>query len=119
LRGLIQVVISATLFLPGCVEKGDVIDPTPIEGTVGVEYPLDLWDRDVEGSSLLRLRITYEGAVDSVSILESSGYPAFDSSAVHAAKDMRFTPASMNGEPISVWAQIPISFAKTERLMGR
>ena len=78
------------LFLLGCVDEGNVIDPTPLGGTMGVEYPIDLWDKDVEGSSLLRLRINQEGAVDSVSILESSGYSAFDSSAVRAAKEMRF-----------------------------
>lgn len=107
------------LFLLGCVDEGNVIDPTPLGGTMGVEYPIDLWDKDVEGSSLLRIRITQEGAVDSVSVLESSGYLAFDSSAVRAAKEMRFDPASRDGEAVSVWAHLPFRFSKTGRLLPR
>jgi|TARA_B110000116_G_scaffold270626_1_gene289162 protein TonB len=119
LRSIIRLVSIAALFLLGCVDEGDVIDPTPLEGTMDVEYPLDLWDKDVEGSSLLRLRINQEGAVDSVSILESSGYSAFDSSAVRAAKEMRFNPASRDGEAVPVWVQVPIIFTKTDRSPGR
>lgn len=115
MKGIIRFVMIVLLSLSGCVDKREVENPTPLEGTMDVEYPIDLWDQDIEGSSLLRLRITFEGIVDSVSVLESSGYIAFDSSAVSAAREMRFSPALRDGETISVWAQIPITFSKTDR----
>ena len=101
-----------SLFLLGCIDDVDVEDPIPLESTVNVEYPIELWDQNVEGISVLRMRVTYEGMVDKISVLESSGYPDFDSSAVRAAKEMRFSPATRDGEDISVWAQIPVEFTK-------
>ena len=112
MRHTIQFMMPALLFLAGCIDQGDGKNPTPLENTMDVDYPIELWDQDIEGSSLLRLRITFEGMVDSVLVLESSGYPAFDSSAVRAAKQMEFSPASRDGEDISVWARVPITFTK-------
>ena len=58
--------MPALLFLAGCIDQGDVKNPTPLENTMDVDYPIELWDQDIEGSSLLRLRITFEGMVGSV-----------------------------------------------------
>jgi TonB family protein len=89
-----------------------VEDPTPLYGQVPVEYPLDLWDADVEGETLLRVRVTDTGGVDSVEVLEPSGYPAFDSAAVRGARQLRYSPARRNGDRISVWAKVPVRFTK-------
>jgi TonB family protein len=94
---------------------GDVIDePTPLYGDVPIEYPLDLWDEDVEGVTLLRVRVTEMGVVDSVEVLEGSGYPAFDSAAVRGAHELRYSPARRNGERTSVWATVPVHFTKED-----
>lgn len=94
---------------------GDVIDePTPLYGDVPIQYPLDLWDEDVEGVTLLRVRVTEMGAVDSVEVLEGSGYPAFDSAAVRGALELRYSPARRNGERTSVWATVPVHFTKED-----
>jgi len=92
-----------------------VIDePTPLYGDVPIQYPLDLWDEDVEGVTLLRVRVTEMGAVDSVEVLEGSGYPAFDSAAVRGALELRYSPARRNGERTSVWATVPVHFTKED-----
>ena len=87
-------------------------EPAPLYGEVPIEYPLELWDADVEGETLLRVRVTEMGAVDSVEVLEASGYPAFDSAAVRGALQLRYSPARRDGERIAVWAKVPVHFTK-------
>jgi len=100
------------LLLSGCGEGGTVEDPTPLYGEVPIEYPLDLWDADVEGETLLRVRVTETGGVDSVEVMEPSGYPAFDSAAVRGALQLRYDPARRKGKRIAVWAKVPVHFTK-------
>ena len=107
-------IITLLLPLVGCSE-GEMEDPTPLYGATPIEYPLQLWDADVEGETLLRVRVTEMGAVDSVEVLAGSGYPAFDSAAVQGALRLRYSPARRDGERIAVWAKIPIQFTKEIR----
>jgi protein TonB len=95
-----------------------VEDPAPLYGEVPIEYPLDLWDAGVEGETLLRVRVTDRGGVDSVEVLEASGYPAFDSAAVRGALKLRYQPARRGGERISVWAKVPVHFTKGQAGAG-
>lgn len=98
----------------GCGGADEIEEPTPLYGDVPIEYPLDLWDAKVEGVTLLRVRVTEMGIVDSVEVLEGSGYPAFDSAAVRGALDLRYSPARKNGERTTVWAKVPVHFAREE-----
>ena len=104
-----------TLPLVGCGEGEPMEDPTPLYGEVPIDYPLDLWDADVEGETTLRVRVTELGVVDSVEVIQASGYPAFDSAAVRGALQLRYSPARKNGERISVWAKVPVHFSKEGR----
>jgi TonB family protein len=99
----------------GCGEGAPVEEPKPLYGEVPIEYPLDLWDADVEGETLLRVLVTESGGVDSVEVVEASGYPAFDSAAVRGARQLRYTPARRDGKFISVWAAVPVQFTKGSR----
>ena len=104
-----------TLPLVGCGEGEPMEDPTPLYGEVPIDYPLDLWDADVEGETILRVRVTELGVVDSVEVIQASGYPAFDSAAVRGALQLRYSPARKKGERISVWAKVPVHFSKDGR----
>lgn len=111
-RGLL---LSAVAILLASCGGGDPVEqPVPLYGEVPIEYPLPLWDADVEGETLLRVRVTEEGGVDSVEVVEASGYPAFDSAAVRGARQLRYSPARQGGRRISVWATVPIYFNKGE-----
>lgn len=112
---MIRIAAMALLVLAtgSCGEGEPMEEPTPLYGEVPVEYPLDLWDADVEGETLLRIRVTEMGSVDSVEVLQASGYPAFDSAAVRGALQLRYSPARKNGVRISVWAKVPIHFTKS------
>ena len=105
------ILVSAFVLL-GCGPSADVEDPVPLYGDVPIEYPLRLWDADVEGETLLRIRVTETGSVDSVEVFETSGYPAFDSAAVRGALQLRYSPARRGGKRVEVWAKVPIQFTK-------
>ncbi len=76
--------VAALVALMAAACRGDreIERPTPLFTASPVEYPLDLWDQDVEGSTLVRVLVNEEGSVDSVMVVESSGHWALDSAAV-------------------------------------
>jgi protein TonB len=99
----------------GCSGDQEIDSPSPLSASVLIDYPMDLWDQGIEGSSMLKVRVTDLGVVDSVVVMESSGYAAFDSSAVRGAKTLRFSPARQGDERIEVWAHVPVHFSKSPR----
>lgn len=114
-RPLVRMGAVAVAVTIGCGGEGEIDEPTPLLGQMPIEYPLHMWDQDMEGETLLRVRVSDTGSVDSVEIVESSGYQAFDSAAVVGAKKLRFTPARQNGKRIEVWAEVPVRFSKRPR----
>ena len=74
------------------------------------QYPEELWDAGVEGETTLRLFVSEQGEVDSARVEQSSGYPAFDSSAIAGASDLRFEPARRGEDPMGVWVLLPVQF---------
>ena len=77
-----------------------------------------MWDQDIEGQTLLRVRVTEMGRVDEVEVMQSSGHAALDTAAVRGARALRFQPARRNGRRIEVWAQVPVEFSKRARPGG-
>lgn len=105
-------VLAAGLLIIGCDIGAEMERPRPLFEVSPVEYPRDMWDRNVEGSTLVRVLVSEKGGVDSVVVVESSGYPLLDSAAVKGARAMRFAPARKEGEPLRVWARVPVHFLK-------
>lgn len=105
----------AVVVLAACAAEGEIEQPAPLYGQTPIDYPLQLWDQDMEGQTLLRVRVTDVGQVDSVEVVESSGHPAFDSAAVAGAREIRFRPATRKGKRIEVWAKVPVHFSKRPR----
>ena len=110
--------VAMSLCVGGCGGDQEIERPAPLYGEVPIEYPLDLWDQDIEGETLLRVRVTDMGQVDSVEVVQTSGHAAFDSAAIVGASELRFRPARRNGKRIEVWAQVPVRFSKKPRPPG-
>jgi TonB family protein len=98
--------------LAACGGDEAIETPTPRFTDSPVEYPLELWDRNIEGSTLVRVLVNETGGVDSVMVMESSGHAGLDSAAVRGARSMEFEPATKDGEPLKVWASVPVRFSK-------
>ena len=73
-------------------------------------YPESARRRGIEGTALLKMRITAQGTVEDVQVERSAGHPDLDQSAVEAVRRWRFEPASRGGEAVAVWVVIPVEF---------
>ncbi len=111
----LSVALLLALAAGACADETEIEQPQPLFGEVPIEYPIQMWDEDMEGETLLRVRVSDVGAVDSVEVLTSSGFAAFDSAAMAGAHALRFTPARREGKRIAVWAEVPVYFSKRPR----
>ena len=103
--------LALALALAAC-EREPVVETEPVALTPpAFQYPEELWDAGVEGRTVLRMRITEGGAVDSARVETTSGYPAFDSAALAGTGEMRFEPAKRDGNPVPKWVLLPVEFA--------
>ncbi len=114
-RGSLALCFLLAGGMAGCSEDQRIENPSPLSASVPIDYPLDQWDQGIEGSSMLKVRVTDLGDVDSVVVVESSGYAAFDSSAVRGARTLKFSPALQGDKRIEVWAHVPVHFSKKPR----
>jgi periplasmic protein TonB len=64
------------------------------------EFPAALKAQGIEGDVAVRVDIAANGSVTNVTIVSSSGYPAFDEAAKRAAASERFAPAVRDGNPV-------------------
>ncbi len=110
--GLAAILAS---LLMGCSGDQEIESPSPLSASVPIQYPLALWDQGIEGTCLLKVRVTAMGAVDSIIVMESSGHAAFDSAAIRGARTLKFSPARQGGKRIEVWAHVPVHFSKKPR----
>jgi protein TonB len=71
-------------------------------------YPKTARNAGKESTVTLKIRITVDGRVTDVEVVE--GEEPFTSAAVDTVKKWRYTPASYQGKPISVYRIIKIGF---------
>ena len=104
------------------IELNDEESIEIIDGEVGLEkmpeltkfieaqYPEDLIKSGVEGSLLLELLVSETGSVDSVAVVRPL-HPALDKCAAGAARQFRFSPATIaGGEAVAVMLQYEYRF---------
>jgi TonB family protein len=116
-RGLFSLILLPALLLTGCgEEEADAVveEPTIISNDSPFRYPVALWDDGVEGESMVMVRVNENGRVDSVYVLESSGYPALDSAAVAGARELRFNPGRRDQRRVTMWAKVPVRFNRSD-----
>jgi TonB family protein len=97
---------------PPDVDVPELEPPVVINPNPPVEYPLDLFNRKIEGTVVLRLYLDSEGVLvpDSTRIAESSGHAALDSAALIGVANMRFAPARHRGVPTATAFLQPVHF---------
>jgi TonB family protein len=80
-------------------------------------YPPELLKFKFNGSAQVEVLVDFDGAALAARLLESSGHPEADSSALSAALRGTFSAAENNGEPVRVWLSLPFAW-KYEDLTG-
>ncbi|HVX88502.1 MAG TPA: energy transducer TonB [Gemmatimonadales bacterium] len=110
---------ASVVNLPTTPAAGARKDEPPVATNpdIPVEYPPALYQQGIEGRVLLRLYADSTGVLvpESTKVAESSGYPAFDSSAVASAKFLTFAPGRRNGVAVAMSFTQPILFRHPQR----
>ena len=109
---------AAALLLVGAAAAGwlvgdeevPVTEPVPLSDDSPFRYPIPLWDRGVEGETVLMVHVTDMGAVDSAYVLLSSGEAAFDSAALAGSGALLFAPSRRGEDRVASWARLPVRF---------
>lgn len=73
-------------------------------------YPTALRDLGIGGTTQVTLHICDRGTVLAAILAQSSGRELLDQAALKVAKTIRFVPARLEGEAVSVWVTFPITF---------
>lgn len=107
--GTVRRVLSA-------VQGDQIPDELPVRQNNPFRYPSRLYEQKVQGNVLLRLHIDSLGRVvpDSTTVIEPSGYEAFDSAAVRGSSELEFEPAKLRGAPVAVSILHPVYFRRQD-----
>jgi periplasmic protein TonB len=71
-------------------------------------YPQEARDQRVEGTVVMKVEISTEGDVTELTVISGPGLLA--PAAVEAAKQWKYKPYLLNGQPIAVETQITLNF---------
>lgn len=63
-----------------------------------------------EGTVMLRVRVTADGAAAQVELDRSSGFPLLDGAALDAVRGWRFVPARRGTRSVEDWVRVPVVF---------
>ncbi len=112
-----RLLAVAPLVVAGCAPPAaprNVADTLPQLRTelIPFRYPLELYERGIEGEVTLRLHVDSLGAVvaESVSVAQTSGIPKLDSAAKEGAQALLFRPAVLNGRAVPITVLFPVKF---------
>jgi TonB family protein len=95
------------------VDQGAKVDRLPSTLPINPEppYPEELRRQRIGGQVVLWLAIAADGTVAEVRVDKSSGYAAFDESAVTTVRRWRFEPARRGGQPVRFEVRLPVTFS--------
>lgn len=80
-------------------------------------YPKTALAAGIEGVVYVRLWVDTEGKVHDVKIIKSEN-DALNQSAIDAARQFEFAPATVGGKPVSVWVSVPFKFKIADKAKG-
>jgi protein TonB len=96
---------------PPEIPSGAMTMPRPITRPHGPDrYPRESFLAKETGRTTIRICISATGAVDSVEVAATSGYPRLDRAAVSIGLDYRFKPATRQGRAVPVCLPYGIKF---------
>lgn len=91
-------------------EATDVDTKPKVIRQMPVTYPSLAKRNGVEGRVVIRVLIGTKGKADKMEVVESEPEGIFDENAMKSLKYWQFRPGIKNGELVSTWVSIPLSF---------
>jgi protein TonB len=77
-------------------------------------YPDRAREAGIEGTALLRLRVSADGTTQEIRLLRSAGNRMLDEAAHAAARRWEIAPALQGGRAIEAWVEVPVRFRLDE-----
>ncbi len=78
--------------------------------TKNIRYPEDCAKRNIQGRVIVQFVVEKDGSVGEAKVVRPQD-PQLDEEAIRVVRTFpKFTPGTMNGEPVRVWYTIPITF---------
>lgn len=99
---------------PPKTDSPDSIERPRLVRNANLVYPPEAWAADKEADVTVLLTVDPEGAVADVELSAIVG-EGFDEAALKAARQLRFTPARINGQPVTVQIEYTFRFRKPEK----
>lgn len=88
-----------------------IVDEMPRQiNSLEVQYPKDALEAGMGGTVHVKMILSKEGLVEEAEVSVSSGVPSLDQAALETAKQLRFTPAILDGEPVRMRLFKPFFF---------
>jgi protein TonB len=91
-------------------EHVKVIAPFPSPSNPPPKYPQDARHDGVQGRVVVSVLIDEYGYVIKANIRSSKPKGVFDDAVLTALREWRFSPATMRGESVEQWVEIPFNF---------
>lgn len=92
-------------------EEGTFVRPRPVKGRRGGSaYPSGAAAAKESGRATVKICITARGKVESVEIVESTGFARLDNDALDVARQYEFRPATRNGKPVPVCLPYSVTY---------
>ena len=106
---------------PGSPATAPATAPKPDPGNKTPEYPKSLRDEGITGRYVLKIHVHRDGSVRGAKILSKKNTATtederkkadglFLKAVIAVVKTWKFTPAKLEGQPISVWHTVTIPF---------
>ena len=91
------------------VETPVRVDPKhPIR--IGENYPALSRKKGEEGLNVVRIEVDADGVVRAAQLVFTSGFARLDEASLDTFVGARMIPATIDGEPVNTWANIPIAW---------
>jgi periplasmic protein TonB len=117
--------IEQMIDVPPLVERRSDVAPAPevvepeIDPRTGLSeplYPSQEIRMGHTGTVVLSVEVLPNGRVGAIRIVQSSGFPGLDDSAVREARRWRLRPGARDGVPATMWKEIPVTFRLQDRV---
>ncbi len=91
--------------------ESDTLDQRPsITRRVEPEYPTKARRMNVQGSVKVRLVVDSSGLPHNCEVISATPDGYFEEAALNAARNMRFAPGKLKGQPVNTLVVLPFAF---------